>query len=61
MTLDLAAEPPLVEDACFHAQQVVEKVLKAFLEPIGCHSRRCSNSDTRVRFSGGKGVPSRRE
>lgn len=28
---DLTAEPPLVEDIVFHAQQAVEKVLKAFL------------------------------
>ena len=27
----MAAEPPLTEDSCFHSQQVVEKVLKAFL------------------------------
>lgn len=29
--VDLAAVPPLVEDAAFHAQQAVEKSLKAFL------------------------------
>jgi len=29
--LDLAADPPLLEDAAFHAQQAVEKSLKAFL------------------------------
>ena len=29
--VDLDVNPPLVEDACFHCQQVVEKVLKAFL------------------------------
>lgn len=29
--LDLAADPPLLEDAAFHAQQAVEKTLKAFL------------------------------
>jgi len=27
----LCANPPLTEDACFHAQQAVEKSLKAFL------------------------------
>jgi HEPN domain-containing protein len=27
----LRANPPLTEDACFHAQQAVEKSLKAFL------------------------------
>ena len=27
----LAAEPPLAEDVCFHAQQAAEKVLKAYL------------------------------
>ena len=27
----LRASPPLTEDACFHAQQAVEKSLKAFL------------------------------
>ena len=29
--IDLAAEPPLLEDALFHCQQAVEKSLKAFL------------------------------
>lgn len=29
--IDLAAEPPLIEDALFHCQQAVEKALKAFL------------------------------
>lgn len=29
--VDLAASPPLVEDAAFHAQQAVEKALKGFL------------------------------
>jgi HEPN domain-containing protein len=29
--LDLAAVPPLIEDALFHSQQIAEKVLKAFL------------------------------
>jgi HEPN domain-containing protein len=29
--IDLAAEPPATEDAVFHAQQAVEKALKAFL------------------------------
>lgn len=29
--VDLAASPPLVEDALFHCQQIAEKVLKAFL------------------------------
>lgn len=29
--VDLAADPPLLEDAAFHAQQAVEKALKAFL------------------------------
>jgi HEPN domain-containing protein len=29
--VDLAAEPPLVEDAAFHAQQAAEKSLKALL------------------------------
>jgi len=28
---DLAANPPITEDACFHCQQVAEKTLKAFL------------------------------
>jgi len=27
---DLTAEPPGIEDACFHAQQAVEKLLKAY-------------------------------
>jgi HEPN domain-containing protein len=29
--LDLAAHPPLLEDALFHCQQAVEKAFKAFL------------------------------
>jgi HEPN domain-containing protein len=29
--IDLAADPPAVEDALFHCQQAVEKSLKAFL------------------------------
>ncbi len=29
--LDLAATPPLIEDALFHCQQATEKALKAFL------------------------------
>jgi HEPN domain-containing protein len=29
--VDLAADPPLVEDALFHCQQAVEKALKGFL------------------------------
>lgn len=29
--VDLAAAPPLIEDALFHCQQAVEKALKAFL------------------------------
>ena len=29
--VDLAAQPPLLEDALFHCQQAVEKTLKAFL------------------------------
>ncbi len=29
--IDLAADPPLVEDALFHCQQAVEKSFKAFL------------------------------
>ncbi len=32
----LAASPPLVEDALFHAQQAVEKAVKGFLV---CHGR----------------------
>jgi HEPN domain-containing protein len=28
--IDLAAEPPLVEDALFHCQQAVEKSIKGF-------------------------------
>jgi HEPN domain-containing protein len=30
-TIDLQADPPLIEDVLFHCQQVAEKVLKAFL------------------------------
>ena len=29
--VDMAADPPLVEDVAFHCQQAVEKVFKAFL------------------------------
>ncbi len=29
--VDLAADPPILEDALFHCQQAVEKTLKAFL------------------------------
>ncbi len=29
--VDLAAQPPLVEDALFHCQQAIEKLFKAFL------------------------------
>ena len=29
--VDMAAEPPILEDVMFHCQQVVEKALKAFL------------------------------
>lgn len=29
--VDLAANPPLVEDALFHCQQAAEKAMKAFL------------------------------
>ena len=29
--VDVATEPPLIDDACFHCQQAVEKSLKAFL------------------------------
>jgi HEPN domain-containing protein len=29
--VDVQAEPPLLEDAMFHAQQAVEKTLKSFL------------------------------
>jgi HEPN domain-containing protein len=54
--IDLAAAPPLLEDALFHSQQAVEKSLKAFLvwhdvvfrkthslEELG---RRCCEIDT---------------
>ncbi len=29
--IDLAADPPLIEDALFHCQQAVEKAMKGFL------------------------------
>ena len=29
--VDLAADPPLIEDALFHCQQAAEKAMKAFL------------------------------
>lgn len=31
VAVDLAADPPLVEDALFHCQQAAEKAMKAFL------------------------------
>ncbi|MCL5107599.1 MAG: HEPN domain-containing protein, partial [Chloroflexi bacterium] len=38
--IDLAAAPPLVEDALFHCQQAVEKALKALLTFHGQPFRR---------------------
>lgn len=32
---DLSVQPPITEDACFHAQQAVEKTLKAYLVSHG--------------------------
>jgi HEPN domain-containing protein len=29
--VDLAASPPITDDACFHCQQAVERLLRAFL------------------------------
>ena len=41
--LDLGANPPLCGDAAFHAQQVVEKALKAFLTWHGREYRKTHN------------------
>ena len=41
--LDLGANPPLCGDAAFHAQQAVEKVLKAFLTWHGREFRKTHN------------------
>jgi HEPN domain-containing protein len=38
--IDLAAEPPLLEDVMFHGQQAVEKTLKAFLTWHDCRFRK---------------------
>jgi HEPN domain-containing protein len=41
--LDLGANPPLCGDAAFHAQQAVEKALKAFLTWRGREFRKTHN------------------
>jgi HEPN domain-containing protein len=41
--LDLAANPPLCADTAFHAQQAVEKALKAFLTWHGREFRKTHN------------------
>ncbi len=41
--VDLAARPPLAEDAAFHAQQAVEKALKAYLTWNGRTFRKTHN------------------
>lgn len=33
--IDLAADPPLIEDALFHCRQAAEKSLKAVMAPRG--------------------------
>ncbi len=40
---ELAADPPFVEDVVFHAQQAVEKALKAFLTWHGREFRKTHN------------------
>jgi HEPN domain-containing protein len=42
-TYELQAEPPFVEDIVFHAQQAVEKALKAFLTWHGQAFRKTHN------------------
>ncbi len=42
-TVDMSAEPPLLEDALFHAQQAVEKTLKGFLAWHDRPARRTHN------------------
>ncbi len=41
--IDLAANPPLVEDALFHCQQAAEKAFKAFLTFHNCPFRKTHN------------------
>lgn len=36
----LSADPPITDTACFHAQQCVEKCLKAYLVAIGVQTER---------------------
>lgn len=43
--IDLAAEPPLIEDALFHAQQAAEKAMKAYLAAHGLVFRRTHDLD----------------
>jgi HEPN domain-containing protein len=51
--IDLAAEPPLVEDALFHAQQAVEKALKAFLTAHDRPFRKTHDIDELARVAEG--------
>jgi len=43
--VDLAAEPPLIEDALFHCQQAAEKAMKAFLTAHGTTFRKTHDLD----------------
>ncbi len=43
--IDLAASPPLIEDALFHCQQAVEKSLKGFLTAHDCPYRKTHDLD----------------
>jgi HEPN domain-containing protein len=44
--LDLDADPPIIEDALFHSQQVVEKTFKAFLTFHDCPFKKTHNLET---------------
>lgn len=43
--IDLAADPPLIEDALFHCQQAVEKAMKGFLTAHQCPFRKTHDLD----------------
>jgi HEPN domain-containing protein len=43
--VDLAADPPLIEDALFHCQQAAEKAMKAFLTAYDTPFRKTHDLD----------------
>lgn len=43
--VDLAADPPLIEDALFHCQQAAEKAMKAFLTAHDMRFRKTHDLD----------------